>query len=89
MSWSSEWTSVVFTDEKKFNLDGPDGYQYYWHCLGNEEETYSTRQMGGGSLMVWLAVGYGGRTNLVFLNGRTIQTTSRLLTQIFFRMALS
>ncbi|KAF8795258.1 Transposable element Tc3 transposase like protein [Argiope bruennichi] len=26
--------------------------------------------MGGGSLMVWLAVGYGGRTSLVFLNGR-------------------
>ncbi|GIY72297.1 transposable element Tc3 transposase [Caerostris darwini] len=26
--------------------------------------------MEGGSLMVWLAVGYGGRTSLVFLNGR-------------------
>ena len=79
MSWSSEWTSVVFSDEKKFNLDCPDGYQYYWHYLGNEEETYSTRQMGGGIQMVWLAVGYGGRTNLVFLNiDRTTQTTSRL-----------
>lgn len=70
MSWTTEWTSVIFSDEKRFNLDGPDGYQFYWHCIKNEDELYSTRQMGGGSLMVWLAVGYGGRTSLVFLNGR-------------------
>lgn len=74
MSWTTEWTSVIFSDEKKFNLDGPDGYQHYWHCVGNEYEYYSTRQMGGGSLMVWLAVGYGGSTSLVFLNGRQKHT---------------
>lgn len=74
MSWMTEWTSVIFSDEKKFNLDGPDGYQYYWHYLKNAEQFYSTRQMGGGSLMVWLAVGYGGRTSLVFLSGRQKHT---------------
>lgn len=74
MSWCTEWLSVVFSDEKKFNLDGPDGSQYYWHCLGNEEQHYSTRQQGGGSLMVWLAVGYGGRTCLSFLHGRLKHT---------------
>ncbi|POM78704.1 Hypothetical protein PHPALM_3739 [Phytophthora palmivora] len=29
--------------------------QYYWHDLRREPEIYSTRQSGGGSVMVWAA----------------------------------
>ena len=52
MSWESEYEKVIFSDEKKFNLDGPDGFSYYWHDLNKEAETFSKWQKDGGSLMV-------------------------------------
>lgn len=29
MSWDQEWQIVVFSDEKKYNLDDPDGLPYH------------------------------------------------------------
>jgi hypothetical protein len=46
------WNHIVFSDEKKFNLDGPDGLQYYWHDLRKEEQTFLSRQNGGGGVMI-------------------------------------
>lgn len=48
-----DWSTVVFTDEKKFNLDDPNVFQYYWHDIRDEKEEFFSRQNGGGSLMVW------------------------------------
>lgn len=70
VSWTNQWNNVVFSDEKKFNLDGPDGYNYYFHDLRKEEIILSRRQHGGGSIMVWGAITSNGPIDLVILRGR-------------------
>ncbi|KAF0704573.1 hypothetical protein AaE_014868 [Aphanomyces astaci] len=60
----------MFSDEKKFYLDGPDGCQYYWHDLREDVETYSKRVAGGGSVMVWGRISFYNKTELAFLEGR-------------------
>ena len=68
--WREEWKNVYFSDEKKWNLDGPDGFQYYWHDLRKEEEMAHSRQFGGGSVMTWAAFSFDCTTQIAFLNGR-------------------
>jgi transposase len=48
-----DWSKIVWSDEKKFNLDGPDGIKSYWHDIRSEPKVFSKRQFGGGSLMIW------------------------------------
>ena len=50
--------------QKKFNLDGPDGYSYYFHDIRKEEVILSRRNFGGGSVMVWGAFSSRGKSNL-------------------------
>ena len=70
MHWKDEWMQVIFSDEKKFNLDGPDGWNSYWHDLRREPRTLFSRQKGGGSLMVWGAFSFNGTTDIAFLEGK-------------------
>lgn len=69
--WTHEWQNIIFSDEKKFNLDGPDGFRYYWNDIKKDERVFSKRQMGGGSLMVWLGFSYNGKLELGFVNPRS------------------
>ena len=46
-----DWSNTVYSDEKKFNLDGPDCWMSWME--EDEEPTRNKRQMGGGSVMVW------------------------------------
>ena len=68
--WKKKCRNVLFSDENEFNLDGPDGFQYYFHDIRKETTSAIRRQMGGSSVMVWAGVGYFGKTSVKFINGR-------------------
>ena len=51
------------------NLDGPDGFAFYWHDLRKEERIFSKRQQGGKSLKVWGAMSYYGLSDLIVIKG--------------------
>ncbi|GBO38382.1 Transposable element Tc3 transposase [Araneus ventricosus] len=70
MSYGDKWMAVLFSDEKKWNLDGPDGNIKYWHDLRKEPRSFFSRQSGGGSVMVWAAFGFNGQVGLAFIDGR-------------------
>jgi len=62
---------VIFSNEKKFNLDGPDGVQYYWEDLSNNEhQEYSEQRNGGGGFMVWGCFSSKGKSELAILEGK-------------------
>ena len=68
VTWTEEWQTVIFSDEKKFNLDGPDGYKYYWHSADSSKVTFSKRVQGGGSVMIWIGFSYQVKTPAVFIH---------------------
>lgn len=70
MTWSREWYRIIFSDEKKFNLEGPDGYNCYFHDLRKEEHILNRLHSREGSVMVWGAITYYGTIELQFLSPR-------------------
>jgi hypothetical protein len=65
----ANWRSTVFSDEKKWNIDGSDGLKCYWRCLKDEPKVRFSRQNGGGSVVVWGGFWADGTTALAFLDG--------------------
>lgn len=64
----NDWRLVVFSDEKRFNLDGPDGYRYYFHDLRKEEVFLSRHHSCEGDIMVRGAITYYGVIDLIFID---------------------
>lgn len=70
VTMGKEWDGVIFSDEKRFNLDGPDAYKDYWRDLRRPPRETVRRQNGGGSVMIWAAFSAKGKSEVAVLVGR-------------------
>ena len=66
----TNWDKIIFSDEKKWNLDGPDGIHCYWDDLRQEKRILSKQQQGGGSVMAWAGFAANGKLDMAFLEGK-------------------
>lgn len=70
IKWDEKWFDVIWSDEKKFNLDGPDGWSYYWHDIRKEERIFARRVQGGGSVMIWGAFCGSRKLEIVVIDNK-------------------
>lgn len=52
----TNFENVLFTDECRATLDGPDGWASGWVLHQHEVKTRSRRQQGGGGVMIWAGI---------------------------------
>ena len=51
-----DFQNVLFTDEARATLDGPDGWAKVWNPNGTPTPYRFRRQQGGGSIMFWAGI---------------------------------
>lgn len=51
-----DFSKVLWTDEMRITLDGPDGWARGWVAHGSDPPIRLRRQQGGGGVMVWAAI---------------------------------
>ena len=57
-----EWRHGIFSDEKKLNLDEPDGFRHYYHDLRKDPRFKFSRNFDGESIIFWAGFLARGKT---------------------------
>jgi transposase len=66
------WKTVIFSDETKFNLYGPDGNKRVWRIPNYTLNSHHVREVvkyGGGGVMIWGSICYNGVGEISFIEG--------------------
>ena len=66
------WNHVLWSDEKKINLLGSDGFKHVWQRPGEDYKdkcVMPTIKLGGGNVMVWVCMSAAGVGELHFIEG--------------------
>ena len=53
-----DFRRVIFTDERRTTLDGPDGFCREWLHTATEIPRKRCRQQGGGGVVFWAGIVY-------------------------------
>ena len=69
-TWHDKWESIIFIYEKRYCLDGPDGFNYYFYDLRKKDLIQCKHQNGGGDLMVLGLFSWNNKSDLVFISGK-------------------
>jgi hypothetical protein len=65
VAFDEKWKRVLFTDEKKFKLDGPDSTHQYWKGKESEvDESIDQSRNPRAGVMVWGGIAFGMKTSL-------------------------
>lgn len=46
-SYKNKWVTVLFSDEKEWNLDDPSDWNNYLHGFTNQKSTFFSKRQGG------------------------------------------
>ncbi|KAA6386934.1 MAG: putative Transposable element Tc3 transposase [Streblomastix strix] len=67
----TDWKKIVWTDEKKFRLDGPDKYNSVWVDVDREqpEDVLSVDYQHYNGVMVWMAISSKNVLHFCRVNG--------------------
>lgn len=72
-TWTlNDWKQVIWSDESKFNLFGSDGIVKVWRKEGEAllpQCLRKTVKHGGGSVMLWGSMAWGGVGTMQFIDG--------------------
>ena len=52
----TNFENVLFTDESRATLDGPDGWMSGWLLNNTTPQSKIRRQQGGGGVMIWAGI---------------------------------
>lgn len=67
------WSKVIFSDETKFNIFGPDCGNKVWRKVNTEmhhKNTVSSVKHGGGNVMLWGCMSANGVGNMQFITDK-------------------
>ncbi|KAA6404365.1 MAG: putative Transposable element Tc3 transposase [Streblomastix strix] len=83
----SKKTEIIFSDEKKFRFDGPDGWAYYWYSLDEKDDNsiYSKDYGKYKGVMVLATINSAGILSHDRMQGSITAVVQRelLLSQVF------